>query len=616
VPEAAWPQWPVAVAAAALAAAVLGAGLLVDPAADAAFDAPKRLAVRCGIVLAAAALFVVPAPRWLLWRIWRQGPPLRRWLLGLGALAAVCICVSALLSPRPALALEGLRGVGLYALLVPLGASRLLAGGARSFLLAVFLGTCAVNATLSLLQGLDLYRLVGSAAVSGRLDTGALVGNEGQLALVLVLGALLALGIGLRTPRRALRAAAGGVLLLCLAGILTNLNLTALAALLAGISVLLGALLGRRALAPAVVVLLGAALAVAVYPPFRERIEKIAGHARAGEWNDVLTNRLGPWAAALEMARERPLAGWGPGTFGAEYVPHRLQAELRFGERLLIPKLSSSFAEAHCDYLQALAELGLPGALLLSCSLAVLLSGLLTVARSGPSEAKAEATLLLAVLGSGAVAALTWFPLQQPSFAVPYLLAAGRAASLLGPVPRGQPAGRGARALLTLTLLAAVAPELPRYGAERRLGQAQAAIRLAMAAPEGPHRQQTLGRAAESALAAAAALVGDSRPWSAAGAARLAAREPQRALELYGSALERGERAEIVLNLGRAHAMLDRRPEALAGFVRAAWINPLLIPSMPVAAQPLVQQELARLETLLRGRQLAAPPPLPPLAAE
>jgi hypothetical protein len=38
-----------------------------------------------------------------------------------------------------------------------------------------------------------------------------------------------------------------------------------------------------------------------------------------------------------------------------------------------------------------------------------------------------EAVLLLAFLGAGAVAALTWFPMQRPLTAVPLLLAAGRA---------------------------------------------------------------------------------------------------------------------------------------------------------------------------------------------
>ena len=37
------------------------------------------------------------------------------------------------------------------------------------------------------------------------------------------------------------------------------------------------------------------------------------------------------------------------------------------------------------------------------------------------------AILLLAFLGGGAVAALTWFPMQRPLTAVPLLLAAGRA---------------------------------------------------------------------------------------------------------------------------------------------------------------------------------------------
>jgi hypothetical protein len=40
--------------------------------------------------------------------------------------------------------------------------------------------------------------------------------------------------------------------------------------------------------------------------------------------------------------------------------------------------------------------------------------------------------MLLAVLVTGAAAALTWFPLQRPVTAVPLLLAAGRAWRISG----------------------------------------------------------------------------------------------------------------------------------------------------------------------------------------
>ena len=85
----------------------------------------------------------------------------------------------------------------------------------------------------------------------------------------------------------------------------------------------------RRAALPLLGALLVGGLLVAAYPPLRERARFGLSLYRQGDWNTLLSYRGGPWAASLEMIRERPLSGFGPGTFGAEYVPHRLAAEIR-----------------------------------------------------------------------------------------------------------------------------------------------------------------------------------------------------------------------------------------------------------------------------------------------
>jgi O-antigen ligase len=130
------------------------------------------------------------------------------------------------------------------------------------------------------------------------------------------------------------------------------------------------------------------------------------------------------------MARERPLTGFGPGTFGAEFVPHRLKAELRARRRFVNPLVTSTYGEAHSEPLQAVAEGGLAG-LAAVASAGFLLYGLARASRRNDGSA-GEAVWLFAFLVAGVVAALTWFPLQRPVSAIPLLLAAGRGWRIVG----------------------------------------------------------------------------------------------------------------------------------------------------------------------------------------
>jgi O-antigen ligase len=414
----------VGIAAAALILALVCVGLAVDTGADASFDAPKRLASLLFVGIAAAALAFSP---------WKNplagGHPASaaRLALLLTAAALVWALFSALVSPRSAAALDATRALGLYALLLPIGASRLLERRGR-VLLGVFLAVAAVDATVSILQARGLYQPFPLATATGsRESTGAFVGNVGYLAVALALAAVAALGVLLCANRPALRAAAGAAGLLFLVGLLVNRNLTSLSALLAGGAIAGFALFGRRAWLPAVAGVLLFALGVAAYRPMRERVAEAVAAAKAGDWDKLVSYRVGAWKAALAMTKERPLFGYGPGTFEAEYVPHRLAVEIASRRRYTNPLRTSSYAEAHCDYLQPFAEAGVPAGLAALGAVFFLFAGLVRAIRRGSGQTRAEAVFLLAFLGAGAAAALTWFPMQRPISALPLLLAAGRA---------------------------------------------------------------------------------------------------------------------------------------------------------------------------------------------
>lgn len=412
------------VAAAVLTAVLAGTALVVDTGAAAAFDAPKRLIALVGTALAAAAAFFLPGARrgpaavspW-------EGPALRRAAAVFAAAALVLAVVAALASPRRAVSLDALRTVAIFALLLPLGASAAVARG-RTWLAGTFLGATAVNAVVSLLESRGLFHPFALETAGARQETGAYAGNVGYLAITLALAAVLALGVLLTAARPRTRIAAAAALLLYGAALVVNQNLTALSAALAGMAVLLTMLHGRRAALPMAGAVLAAAFAFAAYPPLRLRARETLAAARSGNWDAIVSFRGGAWAAGVEMARERPLIGYGPGTFGAEYVPHRLAAEIRARRRFVAPLLTSSYAEAHCDYLQVFSDAGAPAGVLALGAVGALLAALFAAARRRKTP---EVVVLLAVLAAGATAALTWFPLQRPVTAVPILLAAGRA---------------------------------------------------------------------------------------------------------------------------------------------------------------------------------------------
>lgn len=163
-----------------------------------------------------------------------------------------------------------------------------------------------------------------------------------------------------------------------------------------------------------------------------------------------------------------------------------------------------------------------------------------------------------------------------------------------------------------VALAALLRPEIPRYRAERELRRGTDALRRAIAASRSAEEARPeLERAAALGIAAAPALPADPRPRMLAGSARLVAGRPHEALDFYRDALATGERAEIDLNVGRAHALAGERPEGQAALLRALWISPALAAAIPQPLSGRLMEEVARLENDLRAGLLTAPPPLP-----
>jgi putative inorganic carbon (HCO3(-)) transporter len=597
-------------AALLLTVTIVGTAIAVDPGAASSFDAPKRLVALLGIASAAACLLAGGL------RIGPRPTRAQTWVLAAATLAVVGTGIATLASPRAAIARESLRTLALYALAFGLGASRAVEGERRTWLLVGFLSAAAVNALASLLQvgGVALFTTV---SFTGRGDTGAFLGNEGVLAQATALALVAALAtIWGASTRGAGRGAALAASVLFVVTLIANRNLTSFVTAAGGCLVVLALARGRKALVPLAAALLVLAVGAAGYAPMRARLGEAGRALASGDWDALTTYRLGPWSAAAEMIRERPLLGFGPGSFGAEFATHRVQAELRQQRRLVVPLPTSSFVEAHSEYLQAAAEGGVPSACAAIVAAATLLVLLARVATSDADPRASEALLLIGVLGAAAVAALTWFPFQRPVTAVPLLLAAGRGWRLLAsPEDREDvPPRRHALAAVAgiLVLVAMVAPEIGRLAAEHRLATLTATLeRVVSGGRIVPEAKPALTTLATAATGTADHDPADTRGLVAAGTAMLLAGDADGARLHYRAALARGERAEIDMNLARAYALGGRRDDAEAVLLRALWVAPALLDALPSDDRTRLAAALADRESRLRQGDPTAVPPAP-----
>jgi len=66
--------------------------------------------------------------------------------------------------------------------------------------------------------------------------------------------------------------------------------------------------------------------------------------------------RLNRWACAIRMFKERPVWGWGPGTYQFLYAPFQKRSEMT-----IISTRHGDVGNAHSEYLGPLAEQGLLG---------------------------------------------------------------------------------------------------------------------------------------------------------------------------------------------------------------------------------------------------------------
>ncbi|MCU1348753.1 MAG: O-antigen ligase family protein [Acidobacteria bacterium] len=247
----------------------------------------------------------------------------------------------------------------------------------------------------------------------------AFLGNPNDVGMLLLLPVLAAFTLirvdpDPRRHRLAIAFAIFGTI-----GLVASESMGAIGAFVIGLWLLF--VLRRRSLRTAVgmtlALLLVGAVTILAVPRFRIRGHFVLKAARQHRFNAVLSGRLEPILAAGEMTRAHPVTGVGPGTFRSEYFEAKLAVDRKY--RTLMPERMEvwqqermlSFSEAHDEYAQIAAELGLPGLALFLIILVLLARRSFRPAASG-GRAGFSRDFALPAVAAFAISILVQFPLR------------------------------------------------------------------------------------------------------------------------------------------------------------------------------------------------------------
>ncbi|MBD3370860.1 hypothetical protein GF402_10945 [Candidatus Fermentibacteria bacterium] len=356
---------------------------------------------------------------------------------------------------------QSVNGPGAIFSLIALGAlalcvSIMLTEKDRDRVVWVILGSCLLLFVYSLLQwrGVSLMpwdeALAKSGRVSGSLGNPNLLGSFAAASVPLGLGFLLG-----RKIRTALKAVLMVVLcLLAVVAIVASGTRGSLIGLFGGLAVLLWGLFRKKFSAKSLVPVLLVAICVmglGVYL-MRNRLAEL-------DTSDQGTLRVRKliWSGTVGMFADKPLTGWGPGSFQIVFPRYRNPSYHLLG-------VSHNTLHAHCEYLEILSDTGMVGALLW---LAAALMVWRTVRRK-TDWSICRIGLLAALAGillEGTVSvALRWPPTQfLTALLVGLILVNDERSSR--PIPRGM----GIAAIVPVAVLAVLT--IPHYLAGMRSGR-------------------------------------------------------------------------------------------------------------------------------------------------
>ena len=375
-------------------------------------------------------------------------------LLPLGAFCAWS-AASVLWTAVPPVGLHALFNLILFSLFL-LALARLLRPEYVPFLFRLNLIPASITGLYTWIQyqGMDpLFITPQGMGLSGRENAGGLVGDVNTAGCYLALSLLLTINDLLAEGSTGKKAAVGAGCAAAFAGLIGTQTLTALGALMAGVAALAAANAymlfssrrpGRRLWVTVLLILLlalsGTALFVQQNESFRRRISNRIENLKARDWQALTSYRAGIFAVTWHMARERIWTGHGLNSFTTDFFDAKVRHDP--GRRITMPlSIESTPRQAHNEFLQVWAELGLVGLLLLLATVGgVLRSGGRALSRLAGTEAGHSTAAALSACVGVLVAALGFFPAHLGLTGAWIVIPAGCLVAL-SRVPEGRPSG-------------------------------------------------------------------------------------------------------------------------------------------------------------------------------
>ena len=554
--------------------------LVISPAGRETFRLPKDLLLRTeGTLLLAIAAVGLAAgalsPRRVPWK----SPAVVLAMMALGwAIATALLSTNRPLSTLSLLTIVPAAVIFLATFLVARG---------RGFeLLTPLLWAGAINCLLYLSQLLGIFSPIQfTAAFKGHNAATGLLGNANDLGSALLPIAVAAAALAFADPEH--RRRNWFFALLVTLTVFASVSIAAIGALVVALVVMTLLLDWRKTAVALVALAIAGAIAAAAYTPFRYRVEDIAKAAGEGSFDRLLSGRLASFSSAIAMLRDHALTGVGPGTFGWNYLPYKIEVTEADPESFRDTAAANfNFEEVHNDHLEILAETGIPGYAIFVAALVWLMLG--SVRRRGADEAvlsPAQTWVRLASLplASGfAVLALAQYPLQLASamsatLFVAALSAAWRPSTEPDAEPQSAPRARlGTGAIVAIAVALSVLPvwflavvpwgcnvttkEMEAAMAEALRGNLQARAYLAANTGKAERCRKHVrhDQSLNVAVASAYSLTGRSAE----------------ALAVYEDALRYDRRPEIYFNIGGIYLKTGYSEKAFDNFLTAARFNP------------------------------------------